>query len=197
MIEETIESLAFMLEIRDPYTAGHQHRVAELSYAIASEMGLSYKDREGVRQAAFIHDIGKIAVPSDVLNKPGKLTEIEFSLLQSHSEIGYQVLQHLTITWPVAETVRQHHERLDGSGYPDGLKGDEINISARILGVADVVEAINSHRPYRPSLGIDRALEEIADNAGILYDPEVVDICLRLFTIKDFKFNEMWQGIQV
>jgi putative nucleotidyltransferase with HDIG domain len=195
MFDEIIESLAFMLEVRDPYTAGHQHRVAELSYAIAEEMGLPDDDTEGIRMAAFIHDIGKIAVPSDVLNKPGKLTDIEFSLLKSHSEVGYQVLQHLTTPYPVAETVLQHHERLNGSGYPNGLKGNQISLSARIIGVADVVEAINSHRPYRPSLGIDKALEEIADNRDILYDADVVDICLRLFTLKGFKFNEIWQGV--
>jgi putative nucleotidyltransferase with HDIG domain len=195
MFDEIIESLAFMLEVRDPYTAGHQHRVAELSYAIAEEMGLPEDDKEGIRVAAFIHDIGKIAVPSDVLNKPGKLTDIEFSLLKSHSEVGYQVLQHLTTPYPVAETVLQHHERLNGSGYPNGLKGNQISLSARIIGVADVVEAINSHRPYRPSLGIDKALEEIADNRDILYDADVVDVCLRLFTLKGFKFNEIWQGV--
>jgi putative nucleotidyltransferase with HDIG domain len=195
MFDEIIESLAFMLEVRDPYTAGHQHRVAELSYAIAEEMGLPDDDTEGIRMAAFIHDIGKIAVPSDVLNKPGKLTDIEFSLLKSHSEVGYQVLQHLTTPYPVAETVLQHHERLNGSGYPNGLKGNQISLSARIIGVADVVEAINSHRPYRPSLGIDKALEEIADNRDILYDADVVDVCLRLFTLKGFKFNEIWQGV--
>jgi putative nucleotidyltransferase with HDIG domain len=195
MFDEIIESLAFMLEVRDPYTAGHQHRVAELSYAIAEEMGLPDDDTEGIRMAAFIHDIGKIAVPSDVLNKPGKLTDIEFSLLKSHSEVGYQVLQHLTTPYPVAETVLQHHERLNGSGYPTGQKGNQISLSARIIGVADVVEAINSHRPYRPSLGIDKALEEIADNRDILYDADVVDVCLRLFTLKGFKFNEIWQGV--
>jgi HD-GYP domain-containing protein (c-di-GMP phosphodiesterase class II) len=194
MIEESIESLAYMMEIRDPYTAGHQHRVADLSYAIAFDLDLTEEDRDGVRLAAFIHDIGKIAVPSDVLNKPGKLTDIEYSMLQAHCETGYQVLKHLTISWPVAETVLQHHERLNGSGYPNGLKEDEIIMSSRILGVADVVEAIGSHRPYRPSLGIDKALEEIADKIDVLYDADVVNVCLRLFTIKDFKFSETWQG---
>jgi putative nucleotidyltransferase with HDIG domain len=194
MIEETIESLAFMLEIKDPYTASHQHRVADLCHAIAIEMGLPEEDTEGIRMAAYIHDIGKIAVPSDVLNKPGKLTDIEFSLLQSHSDIGYKVLKNIKICWPVAETVLQHHERLDGSGYPNGLKNGEITMNSRILSVADVVEAINSHRPYRPSLGIDKALEEISDKANVLYDSDVVDSCLRLFTVKDFKFSEAWQG---
>jgi putative nucleotidyltransferase with HDIG domain len=194
MIEETIESLAFMLEIKDPYTASHQHRVADLCHAIAVEMGLSEEDIEGIRLAAFVHDIGKIAVPSDLLNKPGKLTDVEYHLMQSHSDIGYKVLKNLTTDWPVAETVLQHHERLNGSGYPNALRNDEITMNSRILGVADVVEAINSHRPYRPSLGIDKALEEITDKAKVLYDPEVVDTCLRLFTFKDFKFSEVWQG---
>jgi putative nucleotidyltransferase with HDIG domain len=194
MIEETIESLAFMLEIKDPYTASHQHRVADLCHAIAVELGLSEEDTEGIRMAAYVHDIGKIAVPSDVLNKPGKLTDIEFSLLKSHSDIGYKVLKNIKISWPIAETVLQHHERLDGSGYPNHLTNGEITVNARILGVADVVEAINSHRPYRPSLGIDKALEEISDKSNVLYDPDVVDSCLRLFTVKNFKFSEVWQG---
>lgn len=187
-MEATVKALATALEIRDPYTAGHQERVTSLATALAQELGLPTHRVEAVRIAAILHDIGKIYVPSDILNKPGRLTDLEFGLVKQHSERGYEILKNIDFPWPVAEIVRQHHERLDGSGYPRGLTGDEILLEARILAVADVVEAMSSHRPYRPALGTGAALEEIAQKSGVLYDPEVVKACLRLFHEKGFKF---------
>jgi HD-GYP domain-containing protein (c-di-GMP phosphodiesterase class II) len=144
---------------------------------------------EGIRIASLIHDIGKIGLPSEILSKPTKLADIEFSLIKGHSQIGYDILKSIDFSYPVAQIVLQHHERLDGSGYPNNLRGNKIILEARILGVADVVEAMSSFRPYRPALGIDKALEEISKNKGILYDPEVVDACLKLFKEKEFKFE--------
>jgi len=184
-----IQVIASTVETRDPYTAGHQRRVANLARAIATEMGLSEEQIDGIRMAGVVHDLGKISVPAEILSKPGELTEIEFSLIKSHPQVGYDILKEIDFPWPVAQIVLQHHERMDGSGYPNGLKGEEILLEARILGVADVVEAMASHRPYRPALGIDTALEEISNNRGTLYDPEVVDACLRLFTEKGFKLD--------
>lgn len=189
IMEQTIGALASALEKRDPYTAGHQRRVAELSCAIAGEMGLEEDTIEGLRMAAMIHDLGKIYVPAEILNKPGKLTELEFSIIKTHSEVGYDILKSIEFPWPVAEAVRQHHERLNGSGYPLGLRGDAIRIEAKILSVADVVEAMISHRPYRPGLGIDDAIQEIRGKKNTFYDSRVVDCCVRLFTEKDFKFS--------
>ena len=188
MLDETVQAIALLCEVRDPYTAAHQRRVAQLAYAIAAKMGLSEKQNQGTHTAAYIHDIGKVAVPTDILNKPGELNGHEFSIIKSHSEIAYDVLKGLKFPWPVAQAIFQHHEKLDGSGYPQGLCGKEIILEARILGVADVVEAIASHRPYRPSLGINKALEEISKNKGILYDADVVDSCVRLFAEKVFRF---------
>ena len=185
----TIQVLVAAVETRDPYTAGHQQRVAHLARAIAQEMGLSLGQIEGIRMAGAIHDIGKIAVPAEILSKPGKITETEFGIIKTHPQVGYDILKGIEFPWPVAKIVLQHQERLDGSGYPAGLKGDEIILEARILAVADVVEAMASHRPYRPALGIDRALEEISKNRGILYDADVVDACVRLFREKGFKFG--------
>jgi HD-GYP domain-containing protein (c-di-GMP phosphodiesterase class II) len=152
---------------------------------IAQEMKLPKDKIEGIRIASLVHDIGKISIPSEILNKPTKLSEIEYSLIKDHSQVGHDVLKSIDFPWPVAKIVLQHHERLNGSGYPNKLKGDEIMLEARIIGVADVVEAMSSHRPYRPALGIDKALEEISKNKGILYGPEVVDACLKLFKKKD------------
>jgi putative nucleotidyltransferase with HDIG domain len=188
-LEAAVSSLASAVEIRDPYIAGHQRRVAELACAIAEEMGLSQEQIDGLRMAALVHDIGKISVPAGILSKPGRLTEPEFEIIKVHPQVGYDILKGIEFPWPVAEIVLQHHERLDGSGYPQGLKGDEILLEARILGVADVVEAMSSHRPYRPAHSIDKALEEISQNRGVLYDPEVIDACLKLFTEKGFKFE--------
>jgi PAS domain S-box-containing protein len=189
-IEGSIELTALMVEAKDPYTAGHQRRVSILSCAIAKEMHLSEEQIEGTKIAGLIHDLGKISIPSEILSKPGRITHIEFSLIKNHPKIGYNILKTTKFPWPIKQIVLQHHERMDGSGYPSGLSGEKILIEARILGVADVVEAISFHRPYRPALGIDKALEEISKNRGILYDPKVVDACLNLFTKKGFKFEE-------
>lgn len=180
-LEGTIQALAATAEARDPYTAGHQRRVADLSRAIAQKMGLPQDQVDGVRMAGSIHDLGKIYVPSEILNKPGKIRANEFELVKSHPEVGYEILKTITFPWPVAEIEIQHHERLDGSGYPKGLKGDEILLEARIVAVADVVESMSSHRPYRPALGIEKALEEIKSGRGTVYDERVVDACLSVF----------------
>ncbi|MFQ6083458.1 MAG: PAS domain S-box protein [Candidatus Aminicenantia bacterium] len=188
-MEETIRAMALTSEIRDPFTAGHQRRVSNLACAIAKEMGLPEKQIDGVRLTGIIHDIGKIYVPAEILSKPGRITEIEFSIIKNHTQVGHDILKTIEFPWPIAQIVLQHHEMLDGSGYPYGLSGEEIILEARILGVADVVEAMASHRPYRPAQGIDKALEEISQNRGVLYDPKVVDACLKLFTEKEFKLE--------
>jgi len=185
----TINAMAVTVETRDPYTAGHQRRVADLARAIASEMNLSSDQVDGIRMASTIHDIGKISIPSEILSKPTKLTELEFNLIKTHSQSGYNILKDINFLWPVAEIILQHHERINGSGYPYGLKGDEILLGAQILAVADVVEAISSHRPYRPAFGINIALNEIIKNRGILYNPKAADACLRLFNDKNYKFS--------
>ena len=184
-----IEAMGLTVETRDSYTAGHQRRVAEIAGAIAIETGLSEHQVEGVRIAGLIHDIGKISVPAEILSKPGKITEHEFGIIKSHPKVGYDILRKINFPWPISQIVLQHHERMDGSGYPQGLSGKAILLEARIMAVADVVEAMSSHRPYRPALGIDKALEEISKNREMLYDPEVVDACLMLFKDKGFKFK--------
>ena len=185
----TIQALALTVEVRDAYTAGHQRRVTNLARTIATEMQLSKRHIDGIRTAGAIHDLGKIGVPVEILNKPIPLADIEFALVKIHSVVGYNILKEMKFPWPVAKIVLQHHERMNGTGYPHGLSGEDILLEARILGVADVVEAMCSHRPYRPALGIDKALEEISKNKGILYDPQVVDTCLKLFTDKGFNFE--------
>jgi uncharacterized membrane protein len=187
-MSETVNAVTVIGEKRDPYTAGHQRRVTELARAIAGQMNLPQKQIEGLNVAGQLHDIGKISVPSDILNKPGRLSEGEMIVIQGHPQVSYDILKTIDFPWPVARIAYQHHERMDGSGYPQGLKGDDILLEARILSVADVVEAMASHRPYRPALGIDRALEEIAKNRGTLYDGDVVDACLKLFNENGFKF---------
>jgi putative nucleotidyltransferase with HDIG domain len=172
--------------MRDPYTAGHQKKSADVARAIATEMGFAPEKIDGIRMAGTIHDIGKLSIPAEILSKPTRLTDIEYSLIKQHSMSGYEMLKDIESPWPLAEIVYQHHERMDGSGYPRHLKGDEIIMEARIIAVADVVEAMASHRPYRASLGIEAALEEIEKNKGILYDNVVVDACLRLFRHKGF-----------
>jgi len=184
----TVNALASTIETRDPHTAGHQRRVTILACAIAEEMGLTEDQFDGLRMAGLIHDLGKINVPAEILSKPGRINDIEFSLIRYHPQICHDILKTIDLPWPVAKIVLQHHERLDGSGYPQGLKGDEIMLEARILAVADVVEAMASHRPYRPALGIERAFEEITKGRGTLYDPEVVDASMRLFSEKRFRF---------
>lgn len=189
-LEESFHALATMLEKRDPYTAGHQQRVADLAEKIAIELGLSRDLAHGVRLAGIVHDIGKIQVPAEVLNKPGKLSDIEFSLIKQHPQVGYDILKAIRSPWPIPEAVLQHHERFDGSGYPSGLKSDQIIIEARILAVADIVEAMSSHRPYRPGLGLQAALDEIVKQRGKQLDVEIVDACLRLFNQKGYKFPQ-------
>ncbi|MBA4417924.1 MAG: hypothetical protein C0392_08445 [Syntrophus sp. (in: bacteria)] len=185
----TIQALSSTVETRDPYTAGHQRRVSNLARTIAQEMGLSSDTVDAIRMAGIIHDIGKISVPAEILSKPGKITDIEMSLIKVHSQSGYNILKDVGLPYPIAEIVLQHHERLDGSGYPQGLKGDQILIEAQIISVADVVEAISSHRPYRPGFGMDTALEEIEKNKGILYNEKVVEACVKLFREKGFAFK--------
>lgn len=185
-LQATVEAMASALESRDPYTAGHQKRVADLAVAIGREMGLSEESLVGLRFGALIHDLGKIQVPSEILAKPGKLTKLEFELIKTHPQAGYDIIKGIEFPWPIAAMVHQHHERMDGSGYPQGLRGDEIALEARILAVADVVEAMASHRPYRPGLGIEKALAEIQGKRGQAFCEEAVDACVRLFREKGF-----------
>jgi PAS domain S-box-containing protein/putative nucleotidyltransferase with HDIG domain len=188
-LNDAIDTMAKIVETRDPYTAGHQHRVADLANAIAREMKLGDTRIDQLRMAAVIHDIGKINVPSDILSKPGKLSDIEFSLIKTHPQNGYDIVKGMDFPCSIAKAVLQHHERLDGSGYPNGLKGEDMLLEAKILAVADVVEAMASHRPYRAALGIDEALEEISNKRGRLYDPDVVDACVKLFNSGKFEFK--------
>ncbi|MES9935405.1 MAG: PAS domain S-box protein [Sedimenticola sp.] len=186
---QTIQAIAVTVEKRDPYTFGHQQRVAKLATAMALEMGLDQDRIEGIRLGALIHDIGKISVPSEILTRPGRLNDIEYAMMKSHTEHGYDIIKDVNFPWPVQEMVVQHHERLNGEGYPYGLKGDEIILEARILAVADVVEAMSSHRPYRPSLGIEPAIDEITNKRGDFFDSNAVDACKRLIIEKGFKFT--------
>jgi PAS domain S-box-containing protein len=188
-MDATIDTMSRIIEAKDPYTSGHQHRVCQLAVPLARDLGLSPDKIEGIRISSLIHDIGKIGLPAAILNKPSKLTDIEFSLIKSHSQLGYDILKSIDFSYPIANIVLQHHEKIDGSGYPNHLKGDEILLEAKIICVADVVEAMSSHRPYRPAFGIDVVLKEITKNRGTLYDPKVVDACLRLFKEKGFKFE--------
>jgi PAS domain S-box-containing protein len=188
-LEGTVSALASVAEVRDPYTAGHQQRVTRLAVAIATEMGLPREQIEGIHVAGTLHDVGKLYIPAEILSKPGKLNEVEFNMVKMHSQAGYDILKTVEFPWPVAQIVLQHHERLDGSGYPQGLSGEDILLESKILAVADVVEAMASHRPYRPSLGMGQALDEISKKSGILYDPKVVDACFRLFYEKEFKLD--------
>jgi len=181
-----IQVLSMATEKRDPYTAGHQRRVADLARAIAQELGLSPDRVEGIRVAGAIHDIGKLSIPAEILSKPTPPSKIEYALLQSHVQIGHEILSGIEFAWPIAQMVLQHHERMDGSGYPQQLKGDDILLESRILAVSDVIEAMASDRPYRPALGIEIALKEIENGKGVLYDPAVVSACLSLFREKRF-----------
>jgi HD-GYP domain-containing protein (c-di-GMP phosphodiesterase class II) len=185
----TIQVISLMLETRDPYTAGHQKRVSSLARSIAQEMNLPNDTIGNIRMAGTIHDIGKLSVPVEILSKPTKLTDIEYSLIKVHPQTGYDILKDVELPSPIAKIVLQHHERLDGSGYPQGLKGEEIILEARIIAVADVVEAIASNRPYRPARGIDAALDEIRKNRGMLYDSAATDACIRIFEEKGFSFE--------
>ena len=188
-LEGSIHAMALTVEMRDPYTAGHQQRVADLASAIAKELGFSEDRVNGLHMAGVIHDIGKISIPAEILSKPGKISEIEFDLIKTHAKVGYDILKNIEFPWPIARMVLEHHERMDGSGYPSGLSGEELLLEAKILGVADVVEAMASHRPYRPALGIDKALDEISKNKGKFYDPDVAQACLKLFKEENFEFH--------
>jgi len=193
-MDGVIHAVSLVVETRDPYTAGHQRRVAELARAIAKEMGLSEWQIMGIHIAGLLHDVGKVAVPTEILSKPGKINQYEFSIIKNHCQVGYEILQRIDFPWPVTQAILQHHERLNGTGYPEGLTGEDIILEARILGVADVVEAMSSHRPYRPALGLDRALQEISQASGVLYDPEVVDACLKLLKKNEPEFDRLMEA---
>jgi PAS domain S-box-containing protein len=186
----TVQAMAVAVEMRDPYTAGHQRRVADMARSIATEMNLTADQIDSIRTVGIIHDLGKISVPAEILNKPSKLTSAEFNLIKTHAQSGYDILKDIEFPWPIARMVLEHHERMDGSGYPNALTGDSLLIESRILTVADVVESMSSHRPYRPALGVGAALEDITRNKGVHYDPEVVDACLRLFNEKGYKLAD-------
>jgi PAS domain S-box-containing protein len=188
-MEGTVRAIAYTVEIRDPYTAGHQRRVTKLACAIGEEMKLSRDQIEGLRMSGELHDIGKIHVPAEILSKPGQISEAEYAIIKTHSQVGHDILKTIEFPWPVAKIVLQHHERIDGSGYPLGLKAKEILQEAKILAVADVIEAMATHRPYRPALSIEESLGEISKNKGKLYDAEVVDSCLKVFKEKKFKLE--------
>ena len=189
-MEQTIQAMAIIVEMRDPYTAGHQQRVTQLACSIARQMGLSEEQIIGVRLAGLIHDIGKVRIPAEILANPDGLSEPEFMMVKAHPLLGYEILKAIDFRWPVAQIVLQHHERMNGSGYPSGLSGEDIIVEARILAIADVVEAMASHRPYRAALGINKALEEISQNKGGLYDSKAADACLTLFRDKKFEFDQ-------
>ena len=190
-IEGVINVVSRVVSSRDPYTASHQRRVAQLARVIAGEIGLSDWQVTGIYVTGLLHDVGKVSVPSEILAKPGKINSSEFNIIKNHCRVGYDILQKIDFPWPVTRVVLQHHERLDGSGYPAGLSGDDIIPEARILAVADVVEAMSSHRPYRPALGLDNALEEIKRGSGTLYDSDVVAACLRLLGGNEIGFNKI------
>jgi PAS domain S-box-containing protein/putative nucleotidyltransferase with HDIG domain len=188
-MEGTIQVMASIVETKDSYTAGHQRRVSQLAYAIAQEMGLSSDRGQAIRTAGLLHDLGKISVPADILAKPGRLTDIEFALIKNHPRAAYEILKKIESFTEIARIVLQHHERMNGSGYPFGLCGEEIVPEARILAVSDVVEAMSSDRPYRPALGLDKALQEVTNEKGVLYDGDVVEACLSVFLARGFRFQ--------
>ena len=189
-IMSTVQAISHMVDLRDPYTSGHERRVGELAAAIGTELGLIEHQVTGLRVAGGVHDVGKIAVPAEILSKPTRLSAAEFAIVKTHAQQGYEILKDIEFPWPIAQTVRQHHERLDGSGYPRGLRGDEISLEARILAVADVVESMSTHRPYRAALGEEAAFTELTSKSGTLYDPTVVAACVRLFHEKGYRLPE-------
>jgi len=189
LLIQTLDIASVAVEKRDPYTAGHQSRTALLANAIARKMKLSDKQIKGITYGAMVHDIGKIYVPAEILNRPGKLTDIEMSFIKTHPQAGYDLIKNIVYPWPIAKIILQHHERINGSGYPFALKGDEIILEAKVVAVADVIEAMTTHRPYRPALTLKEALDEISTQKGILYDPKVVDACRKLFKTKEFQFE--------
>ncbi len=187
-LDETVKAMSMTVEERDPYTAGHQRRTADLAVTLAKKMRLSDQMIKGIHTAGLIHDIGKISIPAEILSKPGRLNAAEIQLIRRHPRVAYEILKDIDFPWPVDQIVLQHHEKINGSGYPQGLSGAEMLIEAKILCIADVVETIASHRPYRPGLGIDKALGEISENRGTLYDSEVVDVCLKMFRNEGYQF---------
>lgn len=187
MLVQFIQAISDTVEARDLYTAGHQRRVSHIATAIARDMGLSDEKIDGLKFAAIIHDLGKIKIPAEILSKPSRLNNIEYLLIKMHSQYGYDIVKNVNFPWPIADIILQHHERMDGSGYPNGLKGEGILLEARILGVADVVDSMASHRPYRPALGVEAAMEELELNIGKLYDPIVVASCIRLFREQSYE----------
>jgi putative two-component system response regulator len=188
-LEGFVQAIALTVEMRDPYTAGHQDRVADLAYSIATKMGMPEDRVYGLRMACVIHDLGKITIPGEILCKPGRLSKPEYQMIKTHVQSGYDILKKIDFPWPLADIVMQHHERMDGSGYPSGLKGEQILLEARILSVADVFETIGSHRPYRPALGMKKAIAELTENSGRLYDPDVVAACLELVNESGFQLK--------
>ena len=191
-LRATIRALSLTIEKRDPYLAGHHRRVTQLAFVVANEMGLSADQAESIRMAGLLHDLGKMQIPTEILSKPVPLTRAEFALIKTHPRISYEVLTEAEFPAPVPDVVLQHHERIDGSGYPAGLRNGQILLEANVLAVADVVEAISSNRPYRPALGVDRALDEIYQNRGVVYDSDVVDACVKVFAEKEFVFKSDW-----
>ena len=189
-IMSTVQAISHMVDLRDPYTSGHERRVGELAAAIGTELGMNEHQVTGLRVSGGVHDVGKIAVPAEILSKPTRLSAAEFAIVKTHAQQGYEILKDIDFPWPVAETVWQHHERLDGSGYPRGLSGDQISLEARIMAVADVVESMSTHRPYRPALGVEAAFAELNAKSGTLFDPTVVAACIRLFHQKGYRMPE-------
>ncbi|BCB26824.1 hypothetical protein SKTS_17100 [Sulfurimicrobium lacus] len=191
LMQQTVAALARAIEKRDPYTDGHQKRVSQLAVAIAEEMGMTKAMINGIRLAAMVHDIGKIHVPAEILSRPGRLTPSEFALIQQHPQSGFEIVGDIDFPWPIGQIILQHHERLDGAGYPNGLKGEDILVEASVIGVADVVDAMATDRPYRAALGIEAALEEIRDKRGKLFDPLIVDACVRVI---EKAGRDFWKG---
>jgi PAS domain S-box-containing protein len=194
-MREMVDAFTLLIEGRDPYTAGHQARVSDLSVAIAHQLGLPHHELDGLQISSLVHDIGKFSIPTEVLTKPVELNAFEMAMLRNHVQAGYDVLKHIHFPWPVAKIVLQHHERLDGSGYPNGLSGDSIAIESRILAVADTVDAMTSSRPYRPAKGLNTALTTISAGSGKIFDDKVVDVCLKLFREDGYKFPEIFSVI--
>lgn len=192
-----VSLLAKVIEYRDPYTAGHQRRVGNLAAEIALNMGLSSKQIENVRIIGYVHDVGKIVVPSEILSKPGRISEVEMALIREHAQAGYEMIIEAGLPMEYALAVGQHHERYNGTGYPNKLKNEDVSLEAKILVVADVVEAMISHRPYRPARSLETTMEEIEQNKGILYDPEVVDACMRLLKQKDYSVDDTSHKVQI
>jgi putative nucleotidyltransferase with HDIG domain len=188
-LEGVVEAMAYTIETRDPYTAGHQRRVTNLAVKIAKQMELDKDKIEGIRMAGTLHDIGKINIPAEILSKPGKISGVEYNIIKTHPKVGADILKTIEFPWPISNIVRQHHERMDGSGYPDALTGKEILIEARVLAVADVIEAMASHRPYREALTLKEALDEIKNNKGTLYDKKVSEAALKVCTEEGFDFD--------